>query len=153
MAAGRSRMTVLSEEAKAGFPRLRGTHFRANIPVSQDVLNRLLSNAGIQLQVQQHNRLLISYRVFRVAAELVLVTRELDVVLSASWWSRSAIKAALVWKPQLQSYLSQQDRFVSIHCGRISAVRKYEYLWRHISQVHARTVAGRLELDIQVVIT
>src|SRR3954451_22121587 len=98
------RLSVLSEEAKAGFPRLRGTQFRANIPVPEDVLNRLLRNAGVQLELQERNRILISYRGFRVAAELVLVTRELDVVLSASWWSRSAIKAALVWKPQLQMY-------------------------------------------------
>lgn len=144
---------MLSEEAKAGFPRLRGAHFRANIPLSQDVLNRLLRNAQIQLEPQEGNRILISYRVFRFAAELVLITRELDVLLSLSWWSRSAIRAALAWKPQLQGYLSQQDRFVSIHCGRISAVRKYEYLWRHISQVRARTVSGRLELDMEIVIT
>ena len=146
-------MSVLTEEAKAGFPRLQGTHFVAHIPVSQDVLNGLLNNVGIQLEVQERNHILISYGAFRVAAELVLITRELDVLLSASWLSRSAIRAALLWKPQLRTYLSQEDEFISIHCGRISAVGKYEYLWRHISQVHARTVPGRLELDLQVVIT
>ena len=45
-------MSVLSEEAKAGFPRLRGTHLRANIPVSQDLLNRLLSKVAVRLELQ-----------------------------------------------------------------------------------------------------
>ena len=56
----------------------------------------------------------------------------------------------MTWKPGLQTWLAQQDGLVYIVCSRIPAVARYEYLWRHISEVQVRTSPGKLTLNLDV---
>ena len=145
-------MKILDKEARAGFPRMRGTRVRATIPISQDLLDRILSKPQWNVEIQEHNRISVSYGVVRVAADIVRVTPDLTVVLSTSWLSRTALRGVLALKPGLQVYLRQQDGLVHVLCGRIPTVARYRYLWRHLADVQARTAPGRLVLnfDLQI---
>ena len=145
-------MSVLDAEARAGFPRMRGTRLRATLPIPQDLLDHWLSKLPVDVELQERNRLSISYAGVAVTAELVGITPQLAIVLSTPWWSRAALWGVLTWKPELQAYLRQQDKLIYILCGEIPAVARYRYLWRHVSDVQARTEPGRLVLDIQVLI-
>jgi len=122
----------------------------ATVPISQEILNYLLSNIQIGVEIEEHNRVLISFRMFRAAAEIVGVTPDLVVVLSTSWVLRMTLRAVLAWKPSLQAYMAEKDGFVYVFCGLIPAVRRYEYLWQHLTEVRARTQAGRLILDLDI---
>ena len=143
-------MTIFDKEARAGFPRMRGARVRAAIPISEDLLQRMLSKVAVGLELHNNNVIFVSWRAFRVQARLVEITPDLTVVLSASWLSRTAIRAALTWKPGLQKWLAQQDGLVYILCSRFPAVARHEYLWRHISAVQARTAPGKLTLNVDV---
>jgi hypothetical protein len=145
-------MKVFEKEAKAGFPRLSGTWVRATIPIAQELVDRLSGDLPLDVTIHEGNRISISYGVVRAAAEIVQVTPEMTVILSTSWLSRTALSGALAWKPELQAYLRKQGKFVHVVCSRIPAVARYQYLWRHVSEVQARTAPGRLVLDIQVFI-
>src|SRR4051794_17577625 len=115
-------MKTIDKEARAGFPRMCGARVHATVPVSQDLLDGLLRTLPVSVEVQEHNRILVSYRTIRASAEVVHITPELTVVLSTSWFYRTAVRGVLAWKPGLHAYLAQQDRFVYILCGRIPAV-------------------------------
>ena len=145
-------MKVFEAEARAGFPRLRGTRVRATVPIDQAMVDGWLRRTPVNAEIQERNRLLVQYGGVRMAAEIVGVTPDLTVVLSTPWWSRAALFGVLVYKPGLQDYLRQQGGLVHIVCGQIPAVARYRYLWRHVSDVQARTERGRVMLDVQIVI-
>ena len=146
-------MTILEQEANAGFPRMRGARFQASVPIIQQLVDGWLRKLPVQVAIQDRNRLLISYSGVNIPADIVAVTPALDVVLSTPWWSRAALWGVLTWKPALQKYLQRRDKFIVIVCGEIPAVARYAHLWRHVSDVRARTEPGRLWLDIQAVIS
>lgn len=143
-------LKLFDEEARAGFPRMRGTRMRGVIPVTQEVLNSLLSSMRFQIELQAHNRILISYRGVRLVAELISISQNLRIVLSTSWLSRAAIRAVLFWKPGWKVFLDQQDRFVYVLCADIPAVARYRYLWQYVSKVNAQTAPGLLILNIEI---
>jgi hypothetical protein len=146
-------MRILDAEAKAGFPRIRGTRLHAIVPISQYLLDQWLSRLAVNVAIQERNQFSISYAGIGLTAELVGIAPDLSIVLTTPWWSRAALWAVLTWKPGLQAYLRQHDKLVYILCGEIPAVARYRYLWRYVSEVRARTEPGRLVLDIHVLIS
>ena len=143
-------LKLFDEEARAGFPRMRGTRLRGVIPVTQELLNSLLSSLRFHMELQAHNRVLISYRGVRLAANLIGISPNLMIILSTSWLSRAAIRAVLFWKPGWKVFLNQQDRFVYVLCADIPAVARYRYLWQYVSKVDAQTAPGLLILNTEI---
>lgn len=143
-------MKVLEAEARAGFPRMHGARLRATVPIDQVLVDGWLSRTGVGVEIEDGNRLSISYGSVRTGAEIAGITPDLTIVLKVPWWSRAAVWGVLVYKPGLQAYLRQQGGFVHIVCSQIPAVAKYRYLWRHVAEVQVRTVPGRLVLGIRV---
>lgn len=129
---------------------MRGTRLRATIPVTQEVLDSLLSSLRLHIELQGNNHIQVSYRGIRVAAELIGISTELMLVLSTSWISRTAIRAVLALKPEWRTFFDQKDKFVYILCAEIPAVARYRYLWRFISKIDARTATGLLLLDAEI---
>jgi hypothetical protein len=142
-------MKIVDKEARSGFPRIRGARLSATVPISQEVMDRMLRKLPLRVEIQEQNRIFVSYGVIRAAAQIVRVTPELTVVLSASWLSRTALRGVLAWKPGLQRYIAAQDGFVYILCSQIPRIARYRYWWQHLSEIQARTVPGQLVLDIR----
>jgi hypothetical protein len=100
------------------------------------------------VELHGDNQIVVSWRSIRARAQIVRITPDLSLVLSTSWLTRTALRGVLTWKPELQTYVAQQDTFVYILCGRIPAVSKYRYWWQHVSEVQVRTAPGRLVLNL-----
>ena len=132
---------------------MRGARFRASVPIRQEMVDGWLRESGIGVEILPENRVSISYKSVRVRAEIVGVTPDLAVALSTPWWSRAALWGVLTWKPGLQSYVQQREKLVYVMCGRIPAVARWRELWRHVSEVRARTAPGRLVVDLQAVVS
>ncbi len=143
-------MTVLEQELRAGLPGFEGARVRATVPVRQDVLDLLLERTDFRVDIHERNQITIRYGMVQVKAEIVRVTPELTLVLKLSWFSRTALRGAMAWKPGLHVYLDQRDEFVYILCGRIPAVAKYKNIWQHLSGIDARTVPGKLVFDAEL---
>jgi hypothetical protein len=75
-------MKIVDKEARAGFPRMRGGRMRATVPISQDLLDRMLSKLRLNVKIEEHNRILISYGVVRAVADIV--GRSIHIVVIAN---------------------------------------------------------------------
>lgn len=145
-------MTTLAEEAKAGFPRLRGAQLNATLPVREALLNQLLARFPVTVEIREHNQISARLWGFTVSAEIVRIQSELEVVLRTSLLSRAALRAVLALKRELNAYVRVDGGLVYVRGGAIPAVEEFRYAWRHITSVRARTLPGILLLDLDLLV-
>jgi hypothetical protein len=156
--AGEVGLTVLREEAKAGFPRLIGTFLAGTLPLSQvlinDVLRRLpQAPPGLALDVLPANRVVARYGFVRATVVLEEHVRVGDGPPQITVRLASAVVAwTLGWLLRVPA-VRMAGRRVTIDLGALDGMAAYRPYWSLLRRVELRTTPGQVHVDFELAVT
>ena len=143
----------ITSPLRRGLPRLDGTQVRALLPLRQAVLDDVLRMApgvpadlsidlGAQRQVQ------VRYGMFhangRLAAGFTGSAPRVTVELA------SQLVAWGLQRLSLPPFVAVRGRLVHVDLTRVPALADFAPLWRHVDAVTFTSVAGRLDVHVEV---
>ena len=148
---------IIAAEIEAGLPRLQGLTARADIPVTQAVLDDALRLApglprDLRVEIGADRHLLIRvgpvHANARLAPGLTLSPRPRLTVELASQLVAWGLRAV-----SLPAFVQVEGRLVHVDLARVPALRDAAPLWPHLQQVTFTSTHGRLEVQAIVQVT
>jgi hypothetical protein len=147
-------LDLLLDELAAGLPHLQGAAITAELPVRQEVLDRLLVMTpglprDLRVEIGPDRQLLVRVGPFhanaRLAPALTLspsprLTVELASQLVA--WGLRAVS--------LPPFVELAGRLVHVHLAMVPALRSLAPLWPHLTEVGFASAPGRLDVRVAV---
>jgi hypothetical protein len=144
---------VLQAEVRRGLPRLDGTQVRALLPVRQTVLDDMLRMApgvpaDLSIELGADRQVQVRYGMFhangRLAAGFSGTAPRVTVELA------SQLVALGLQRLSLPPFVAVRGRLVHVDLMRVPALADLAPLWRHVDAVTFTSVAGRLDVQVEV---
>ncbi|HTU99776.1 MAG TPA: hypothetical protein VMF13_04505 [Luteitalea sp.] len=148
---------IVAAEIESGLPRLRGLTARADIPVTQAVLDEALRLApglprDLRVEIGADRQLLIRvgpvHANARLAPGLSLGPRPRLTIELASQLVAWGLRAVT-----LPSFVSVEGRLVHVDLASVPALRPAAPWWPHLQQVTFTSTHGRLAVHAAVQVT
>ena len=146
-------MDVLRAEVARGLPRLQGARVTAAVPVRQAVLDDVLRlvpgvPADLAIDIGADRQVQVRYGVFhangRLASGFTGAAPRLTFELA------SQLVAWGMQRLPLPPFVAVRGRLVLVDLTRVPALADLAPLWRHVDAVSFASVAGRLDVRIDV---
>ncbi len=148
----RSPAEFIERDARAGFPRFPGMRLFGSIPVSQDVLNEVLSQTGhvpkgLRVEIRNGNRLVAHLGVVWATA-IVHSPAALDgrtVTLEIA----SSIAAWAISRHLRPSFLTIAGRIITIDLARVPALAPWQASLAHLERIMFSSEPGVLTVGFE----
>jgi hypothetical protein len=137
----------IERDARAGFPRFPGMHLIGSIPVSQDLLNEMLSQSvhvpkGLRVEIESGNRIVARLGLVQATATLhspaALDGRTITLELSSSivaWTISQYVRAP---------FITIAGRIITIDLASVPALAPWQALLAHLERIMFSTQPGVL---------
>jgi hypothetical protein len=147
-------MDLLLDELAAGLPHLQGAAITAEVPVRQEVLDRLLVMTpglprDLRVEIGPDRQLLVRVGPFhanaRLAPALTLSpTPRLTVELASQLvaWGLRAVS--------LPPFVELAGRLVHVHLATVPALRSLAPLWPHLAEAAFTSAPGQLDVRLTI---
>ena len=143
---------LVEREARAGFPRFSGMRLSGSIPVTQDVLNEVLSQIehlpkGLRVEIESGNRVVARVGVVQAAATLqspaALDGRTITLELASS------IVAWTVSQYLRAPFITIAGRVITIDLARVPALLPWQASLAHLERLTFSTQPGMLTIGFE----
>lgn len=150
-------LTILQDEAKNDFPRLRGTRVSANVPITESWLNKNISRSSngvlrsLRLEIQPSNQIVVHFGVVHATAvldETIDFGESPTLVLRL----RSVLIASILRNTVSIPFVRFKGTLVRVDLGAIPYISQNRRFWKHIRVLRLATHPRRLDIRIEIAI-
>lgn len=148
-------LDVVRDEVTRGLPHLDGARLQALVPVRQAVLDQVLrlvpgAPADLAVELGPNRQVQVRYGMFHANGRLAAGFTGAAPVVGLELASQ--LVAWGLQRLSLPPFVAVRGRLVHIDLTRVPALADLAPLWRHVDAVTFASVAGRLDVRVEVLV-